>query len=282
MCYSVYLLFFGYALYNSTISGNILKDLALTHTDWKMWLGVAASMGMGFVVLTIYPLMVIPMVCTYESKKAKTLATIIVVILSVLVAYGGECATLNIICGAVGTIFFIGVVPAACNHFMLKGSKVMTVLLLIIGAAGILGVVYNKSKPAVGDGTESLFRIEDVTKAKKNAREFGKNRDDFEKLETSTCSWSTDVFEDKANDQKKTAFKTQYEVLDFFYTKVVQDQAVPRIATSQRELEDEWKKTDPATTTSANPKASSTTTDESTTNTTTGTETNDTETGNSN
>mmetsp|Transcript_16970 Transcript_16970/g.48212 ORF Transcript_16970/g.48212 Transcript_16970/m.48212 type:complete len:546 (+) Transcript_16970:402-2039(+) len=143
----LFLLFSGFAFAGvmafgvTTVSENVLTNLGASIP------ALVSQAGMVLCIMSVYPIMFMPMVAPLKTSKYKSLAvpvTIMIVALSCLAAFPlRNLGEISIICGSLSVACFVGIIPALIGYYIVQKSAVaMTLLGLSMTVMGLLGLIY--------------------------------------------------------------------------------------------------------------------------------------------
>merc|ERR1712050_108162 len=101
-------------------------------------LGTLAEVGMAGVVLTVYPLMLMPMVAPIKTQLgtgASSMTTAIIVLIAMFLAYVfTDLGVMVVLNGALSVSGFIALGPALVGLYLVEANKGAMYALLIFGA----------------------------------------------------------------------------------------------------------------------------------------------------
>lgn len=125
-------LFMSLLAFGEGVNSNVLVNLP------DGLVGTLAQLGMGGVVLTVYPLMLMPMVApvkTQFGKTASTVTTLGIVIVAMCIAYyATDLGLLVVVNGALSVSGFVSLAPALVGLYLVDANSTAMYALLILGA----------------------------------------------------------------------------------------------------------------------------------------------------
>lgn len=99
----------GYFTYGDNVEGNLLKNLAATG-QWYVWV---VQIGMVFVLITVYPLMLNPMVAGFKNPFWRMCIVLSIIVVSTISAlFLEDLDMVNNLSGATSAFFFVALFPA--------------------------------------------------------------------------------------------------------------------------------------------------------------------------
>jgi hypothetical protein len=130
---------FGYLTYGGDTEPNITSNFP----NMK-WYSIMTRMGLCFVTLTVFPLMIIPMVVGIKNRVMHVVVTTGIILVAMGISlFGFNLSYVNNICGAFSVFPLAGLFPGFIGWKLLGYNFWGMLCLMIVGLVGtILGFIY--------------------------------------------------------------------------------------------------------------------------------------------